>query len=150
MKYIIIIFLIKTSIKRFAFPLKQNKINYIRNYYKNIIYKIIKIRANSNNLNFYFIAKKIVEDLNNIFDIFDKIVKSDIKFYDPKFEIRIKNLKIFFNKFFVRFILIIVSLKFNEFYKISNLKRTINYRFRYKIVDKIIFTLYREFVKKFR
>lgn len=47
-----------------------------------------------------------------MFSKFDKIVKSDIFLYNPKFDIFIANPKKTFNKFFARFILAIILLDF--------------------------------------
>ena len=39
------------------------KILYIRDYYKETIYNIIKVRADLNNLDYYVIANKVIADL---------------------------------------------------------------------------------------
>lgn len=55
-----------------------------------------------------------------MFSKFDKITKSDIFLYNPKFNMPNTNSKRTFDKFFTRFIFIITLLDFIDYYKISN------------------------------
>ena len=55
-----------------------NKIDYIKNYYKETIFNIIKIRLNINYHNLYKIINEMGFKLNAIFETYDKIVKLNI------------------------------------------------------------------------
>ena len=52
--------------------------NYIRDYHKETIFNIIKTRSNINYYKLYKIINKIILKLNVIFEIYNKIVKSNI------------------------------------------------------------------------
>ena len=88
----------------------------------------------------------MIAELYNIFNDYDKIIKYDIKLYN--FIIIIKKSE-FFNKFYIRFSVIIVLLSYNKIYKIFNLKRFIIIKLRFKIVDFILLS-YRYFIKYLR
>ena len=62
----------------------KKKNDYVRDYYN-----IIKRRANENVLNSYILINKIIYELNNIFNIFDKIIKTYINLYNLKFEMKL-------------------------------------------------------------
>ena len=68
----------------------------------------------------------MIQNLENIFDEFDKIAKSDTLLYDPKFDMAIVNSNKTFDIFFVRFTLAIVLLDFSNRHKISNLWQTLS------------------------
>ena len=51
--------------------------DYIRDYYKLIAFDVFKIWVKPTNEDFYVIAKEIVNNLYNIFNNFDKIIKCD-------------------------------------------------------------------------
>lgn len=72
---------------------KQNKIDYIRKYYKNTTFEVIKAKANPMSTNIYLTISKIIQNLENIFSKFDKIAKSDLILYNPKFGMAILNSK---------------------------------------------------------
>lgn len=82
--------------------------------------KIIRIKANLIFANTYFTSSKIIQDLKNMFNKFDKIVKLATFLYNFKFNMVITNPKKTFNKFFAKSILIIISLDFTNYNKISN------------------------------
>ena len=84
------------------FFLEYNKINYIRDYYKSIIFDIIKIRVDLLSENLYIIFKEIIKELYSIFDNFNKFIKCDKKLYNLVFIIDVKRKKIF-NEFYARF-----------------------------------------------
>ena len=79
-----------------------------------------------NYYNFYFIVEKIIIELNNIFETYNKIVKLNIKFYIVDFVISVKNKKKFFEIFYIHFNIIIVLLNYSNIFKIFNLKCLIN------------------------
>lgn len=105
--------------------------NYIQDYYKIIIFNIFKIRVNLINDDFYIILKEIIKELYNIFEKYDKFIKFNIKLYNSAFVIRIefKKNKIF-DKFYIRFSIIIILLNYNKIYKILTLKHFIIIKLR--------------------
>ena len=90
---------------------------------------MIKIRANKNALKLYILINKIIHEFKSIFDIFNKIIKSYINFYNFKFEMKLNNKNEFFKIFYIRFNAIVIILKFIETFKIFNLIRLISTRF---------------------
>ena len=123
----------------------------MKNYCKNITFDIIKIRANINynNLNFYIYMNEMIIKLNIIFGIYNKITKSDIEFHDLNFDINLKEKKKIFEIFYTRFNAAIVLLNYFNILKISNLKRLINTRLKYRILKKNFFT-YKKFMTRLR
>ena len=94
----------------------------MKNYYKNTIFNIIKIRSNINYYNFYFTINEIIVKLNIIFEIYNKVVKSDIKFYNFNFVINVKNKKKIFEIFYAYFNAVIAFLNYLNILKMFNLK----------------------------
>ena len=88
-------------------------------------------------------------ELNIIFEIYNKIVKSDIEFQDLNFDMSFKEKKEIFEIFYTRFSATIVLLNYFNILKISNLKRLINTRLKYRI-SKENFSTYKEFVIRLR
>ena len=123
---------------------KQNKIDYIKDYCKDTAFEIIKAKANITSANTYLTSSKIIQDLDNIFDEFDKVVKSNAFLHDPKFGMAIANPKETFDEFFARFTSAIAPLEFTDCYKISNLQKTFIKYFCFKIVDDTTYTLFSE------
>ena len=78
--------------------------------------------------------------LHFIFEIYDKITKSDAEFYDLSFVMRDKNKKKIFETFYARFSAAITFLNYSDILKIFNLKRLINTRLRYRISNKNFIT----------
>ena len=70
----------------------------------------------------------MIYEFKNMFNIFNKIIKNYINFYDSKFEIKLNNKNEFFKTFYARFNAIIISLRFIEILKIFNLTRLISTR----------------------
>ena len=85
--------------------------------------------------NFYFTTDEMIKKLKNMFKIYDKLVKSNIEFYDSNFDMNIKNKKKFFEIFYARFNAIIASLNYTNILKMFNLKRLINTRLKYRIFN---------------
>ena len=98
----------------------------MRNHCKNIAFDVIKIRLNINHYNFYFIVNEIILKLNVMFETYDKVVKSDIEFYDLNFAMSVKDKKRVFKTFYIRFNAIIAFLNYMNILKMFNLKRLIN------------------------
>ena len=89
------------------FFIERSRINCVRDYCKFIVFNIIKTRYFKYNENFYIIAQKMIEDLNNIYGEFDFYDIVNIKLHNLDFNI--KNKKIF-NEFLIRYIIIIALL----------------------------------------
>ena len=64
----------------------------------------------------------MIMKLNIIFEIYDKIIKSNIEFYNSHFVINNKNKKKIFEIFYTRFNVIIAPLNYSNILKIFNLK----------------------------
>ena len=101
------------------FLAEKDKINYIRDYHKLIIFDIFKARADLLSEDFYVTAKEIIVKLYKMFDNYDKLEKCDAMLYNLLFNIRIskKNRNKIFDEFYTRFSAIIVSLRYSETYK---------------------------------
>lgn len=82
----------------------------------------------------------MIQDLENIFDKFDKVAKSDAFLHDPKFGMTVVNLKKTFDKFLARFTSAIVLLNFTDRHKISNLRRTLSEQLWFKMTDSNTYT----------
>lgn len=97
---------------------EQDKIYYIRAYCKNKVLGAIKVKTNPTYINTYLITFKIIQSLENIFGKFDKVTKSDIFLYDPKFGMVVTNSKETFDKFFAKFTSAIILLNLRYWHKI--------------------------------
>ena len=69
---------------------------------------------------FYVITKKIINNLYNIFNNFDKIIQYDAQLYNPTIIIKKKKT---FNEFYINFSITIALLSYSEIYNIFILKR---------------------------
>ena len=65
--------------------------------------------------------------------MYDKIAKSNTKIFNLKFNMGVTDKKESFEDFYARFSVAIAPLGFTDVYKISNLKRLISIRLRYRI-----------------
>ena len=96
--------------------------NYIRNYYKFIIFDVIKIRVDSiNTTNLYITFAEIIQKLYSYFNDFNKFILCDIELYDSFFAIRVIKKNKTFNEFYVRFSAIVALLSYVELLKIRAL-----------------------------
>ena len=86
---------------------------------------MIKTRVNENVINLYTSIDEIIYELDDIFNIFDKIIKTYINLYNFKFEMKLIDKNKFFETFYARFNAINILLKFIENFKIFNLTRLI-------------------------
>ena len=93
---------------------EQDKIDYIKEYCKDITFEVIKTKANLTSANTYLTTSEMIQDLENILDEFDKVAELDAFLYDPKFGIAIVNPKEIFDKFLARFTSAIVPLDFKD------------------------------------
>ena len=97
----------------------------------------------------YSTADKIIVKLDVMFGTYDKVAKSDVELYDPNFGMRVKEKKETFEAFYARFSAAIALLNYSDTLKISNLKRLINTRLRYRISGES-FSTFRELVARLR
>lgn len=82
------------------FLTEYKKMNYVCDYCKIITFDVFKAKADLINNDLYVISKKIIEELYNIFDEYDKLIKCDIELYNPLFVMRMRFKK---NKIFDEF-----------------------------------------------
>ena len=75
----------------------------------------------------------MIQKFNNIFNIFDKIIKFHAELHNFKFDIKLINKNEFFKTFYIHFNAIVISLQFIEIFKIFNFQRLFLTRFQYKI-----------------
>ncbi|CAF9942877.1 hypothetical protein IMSHALPRED_005269 [Imshaugia aleurites] len=92
---------------------------------------------------------EMIMELNAIFEIYDKIVKSNTELHDLNFDMGLKKKKKTFEIFYARFSATIASLNYSDILKISNLKRLINTRLRYRISEEN-FSTYKELMTRLR
>ena len=77
----------------------------------------------------------MIKKLKNMFKTYNKLVKSNAKFHNSNFDMNVKDKKKSFEIFYVHFNTIIALLNYINILKMSNLKRLINTRLRYRIFD---------------
>lgn len=125
--------------------------NYIWNHHKLIVFDVIKTRANSINIEFFYITFiEIIQKLHNHFDNFDKFTLYNMKFYNLAFAIKIIKKNEIFNEFYARFSIIIVLLNYFKSSKIRVLKRFFTHKFRYRIINDFKPTSFRHYIKRIR
>lgn len=146
MKKIAIIPYVKILPSAILYTCEQDKINYIRDYCKDTAFEIIKAKANSIFANSYLTFSQMIQDLENIFNKFNQVVKFDAFFQDFKFEIAVANLKKTFDKFFARFNLAIIYLDFINCHKISNLQKTLIKHLCFKMTDSTIYIIFSQYI----
>lgn len=121
---------------------KQNKIDYIRDHCKDNTFEVIKAKTNLSYANTSLFVFEMIQDLENIFDEFDKVAKLDAFLYDLKFGMAITNLKETFNEYFARFILAIMPLDFIDQYKVSNIPQILSKKLRFKMAVSTTYNLF--------
>ena len=77
----------------------------------------------------------MIIELDNMFEIYDKISESNTQLNDFKFEMNMIDKKKSFETFYARFSAVIISLKFFDVIKISNLIRLIFNRLKHKLTE---------------
>ena len=87
--------------------------------------------------------------LNVMFETYDKIIKSNIEFYDFNFVMSVKDKKKSFKTFYIRFSAAIAFLNYINILKMFNLKRLINTRLKYRIFDENYIS-FRDFIAHLR
>ena len=93
---------------------EQDKIDYIKDHYKDKTFEVIKAKANPTSVNAYITSSKMIQDLVTMFSEFNKVPKLNILFHDLEFDMAVINFKQIIDKFFARFTSTIVSLDFTN------------------------------------
>ena len=109
------------------FPTKKDKIDYIRDYYKEIIFNILKVRVDLLSDDPYTSIKEIILKFYSIFGNYDKLAKYNTILYNPVFNIEVlkTNRKEIFDYFYTRFLATITPIEYSEINKIAILRRLI-------------------------
>lgn len=131
------------------FPTESDKIDYVRDHCKETAFDVIKTRSDPFHQNPYVTAEEMVEELDAMFGTYDKVAKSDALLHDPSFGMGIVDKKETFETFYARFSAAIAPLDLPDTYKMSNLKRTISTRLRYRISGEN-FPAFRDMVARLR
>ena len=131
------------------FPSEYEKIDYIRDHCKSVAYDVIKSRADDDALDPYLTAQEMIDELDSMFGTYDKIAKSNAEIFDPKFGMGFTKKDESFEEFYARFSAAIAPLGFTDIHKISNMKRLISTRLKYRISGHP-FATYRELVTHIR
>ena len=95
-------------------------IDYVKNHCENIVWNIIEIRANSMSQNFYFILKKMLQNMNIFFDFINIATKTRIKFKNFFFKQRFDEI---FAIFIVRINAIMISIQWFDVDKCLNFQK---------------------------
>ncbi len=93
---------------------KLEKINYVRDHYKNMVFNVIKTRVDPTSSDLYTYIQKMIIDFHYIFREFDKVISSDAKIYDPNFKIDTINKDETFDIFYTRFYAKITLFNYNN------------------------------------
>lgn len=131
------------------FPNELDKIDYVRDHCKDTAFDVIKTRSDMSHYNPYSTADEMIVELDAMFGTYDKVAKSDAELHDPNFGMGVKEKKETFEAFYARFSAAIAPLDYSDTLKISNLKRLINTRLRYRISGES-FSTFRELVARLR
>ena len=130
------------------FPTKKDKIDYIRDHYKLIIFDILKARVDPLSEDPYTTTKEIILELYSIFGDYDKLAKCNAILYDPVFGMGVKKKKELFNEFYIRFSATITPIGFSNSYKIAILRRLIIIKLQLRVAGILISTTsFRSFVE---
>ena len=117
--------------------------DYIRDHCKSTAFDVIKSRADPISEDPYLTSDEMIQELYNMFGEFDKVAKANTELHDPKFGMGMKDSKESFDEFYARFATAVAPLGFNDVHKISNLKRLISKRLRWKVTDGTVTSSYR-------
>lgn len=129
---------------------EQDKIDYIRDHCKDTAFEVIKTKANPASVKADLNASEMIQDLDNMFGKFDKVAKADALLHDPKFSMAVLNLNETLNEFLARFTSAVAPLVFTDRHKISNLRRTLSERQRFKMADGTTYTSFGQYVSRCR
>ena len=131
------------------FPTEKEKIGYVRDLVKYIVFDVIKTRAMPNAVDPYDTADEMVQELDNMFGNYDQIAHSNDHLHDPKFGMVIVDKQESFEKLYARFSAAIAPLGFDDYLKISNLTRLLVTRLKYRVSGQT-FMSYTELVQYLR
>ena len=142
----------KFRISTILYPTKKDKIDYIRDYYGETLFNIIKAGFIDNegkigDYYHYYIVKEVIDLLDNSYGTYNPIAEVDATLYNPKFYI--KNYKTF-DLFLAKFTTIVAPLALIDTQKISALKRIIIYELAEKISDGQRATSFKDFATRLR
>lgn len=132
------------------FGSEQDKIDYIRDHCKGTAFNVIKARANPKYEKAYTTADEAVQDLENMFGEYDKEAKAEAQLHDTKFKMGGTNKNESFDEFLARFTSVVTLLDLTDTQIISNLKRCLNDRIRYKVLDGTSYTTSKQLIKRCR
>ena len=84
------------------FLVEKDKMNYIRDYYKLIVFDVLKARIDSLSEDLYVTIKEIITELYKIFNNYDKLEKCNAMLYNFLFDIEVskKNRNEIFDEFY--------------------------------------------------
>ena len=84
---------------------KKDKIDYIRDYYSDILFNIIKAgfididRKISDDYCYYYIVKEVIDLLDNLYRTYNPMAEVDVILYNPDFYIKYETFDLFLAKF---------------------------------------------------
>ena len=136
----------KFRVNVILFLTERNRIDYIRDYCKKGAFNVIKTRYIPHVTDFYIIVSEILENLDNIYGEFNPYDTINAILYNPDFDIKNET----FDTYLIKYIIIIAPFQLFEREKISQLTRTIIYRFRLQIINGIKFTIFKNYIKLLR
>ena len=145
-------FITKVQIDYYDFFFEWHKINYVKNKTRENAQAIIWHKAKSNFFESYKDFKKLIENLNNVFEKKEQNKHKTLfqQFFSFDFAMKIKNKSKTFEKFLTRFTSTINSLRFIENDKITHLYKNLFDQFTKKIYHLNAIAKYSKYVKSVR
>ena len=131
------------------FFIERNRMNYIRDHCKSIVFDVIKTRCLRNVSNLYIISQKMFKELNNMYDKFDVYKTADATLYNFNFDMSMQKKKTF-DEFLIRYIIIIALLQLSKQQKISQLTRIISRRLRLLTINDIKSVIFKDYMIRLR
>ena len=101
----------KFRVSTILYPSKKDKIDYIRNYYSEILFNIIKASfinkdRKIDDCYYYYIAKEVIDLLDNSYGSYNLMAEVDVILYNPDFCMKNE----IFDLFLVKFTTIVAPL----------------------------------------
>ena len=127
------------------YPTHQSRIDYIRDHYKSTAFDVIKARY-LDTTNPYLTPEEVLKDLNNMYSEFDAYEAADARLHNPDFNITTET----FEEFLAKYIATITPLQLREQQQISNLTRTITFKLRKQITNRIKPISFQAYVQQLR
>ena len=116
---------IKLESDSWQFSNERNKIYYARNHCKKLIWDIIEHRVDYDSAYSYEFIEKLINDLKNVCDDFDKMNNAYNEFFENKFFMKFKNKNEIFEQYLNRFNNLMTSLNLIDAFKINQLFKII-------------------------